>query len=295
MNYWARDTTQSDFEAYWSNINCVTYEIRQAGLEYNTNASNSFSELESKIEQCCCNFEETRMRIGEQTVEHYVPGFNSPFVTRQSVVQAYEDQVQKRIYNDYLPEKNCGNCKHHQLGPSKTGPCDVFAFCWKDKPLESIRECIHNNRKYWIPDRNTARMMGIGYEDSEQDIHDEIECLKDRINQTKYEKFRSDLTDAHIKPMDADKPDKKYTVYDLYDLVFPDDPIKAHFDAERKRIEEKYKPQEEIAEKLEAPEARRTHPEPIPTVTYDDDMMTVLQAAVFWIGAIAFVVILILT
>lgn len=89
MDYRARDTTQGDFEAYWSDINCSTYEIRQAGLEYNANASNSFSELESKIEQCCCNFAEAktmanlRMRLEEQTVEDYVPGFDNPFVTKQ--------------------------------------------------------------------------------------------------------------------------------------------------------------------------------------------------------------------
>lgn len=295
MGYRARDTTQSDFGAHYGALCQQANEVSRVMVESNMNVSNSISRISASMAQCCCNFEETRMRIEEQTVEHYVPGLNSPFVTRQSAVQAYEDQVQKRIYNDYLPKKNCGNCKHYRFGPSKTGPCDVFAFCWKDKPLESIRECIHNNRKHWSPDKNAARMMGIGYEDSEQDIHDEIECLKDRINQTKYEKFRSELTDVYIKTMDADKSEKKYTVYDLYDLVFPDDPIKAHFDAERKRIEEKYKPQEEIAEKLEAPEVRRTHPEPIPTVTYDDDMMTVPQAVAFWIGAIAFVMILILT
>lgn len=92
-----------------------------------------------------------------------------------------------------------------------------------------------------------------------------------------------------------DKTEKKYTVYDLYELVFPDDPIKAHFDAERKRIEEKYKPQEEVVEKISVPDLPKRHPEPIQTETYDDDMMTVLQAAAFWIGAIAAAVILILT
>lgn len=269
-NYWARNATQSDFWAHYSVLCQQADKFDRVVEECNRRLSNSSLELELMESRLSCNLSEARMRIEEQTVKHYVPGLNSPFVTRQSVVQAYEDQVQKRIYNDYLPEKNCGNCKHYRFGTSKTGPCDVFAFCWKDKPFESVRECIHNNRKYWSPDKNAARMMGMSSQDCEQDIHEVVENLTDRINQLRCDKIKSEIYDVYTKAMDADKPEKKYTVYDLYDLVFPDDPIKAHFDAERKRIEEKYKPQEEIAEKLEAPEVRRTHPEPIPTVTYDD-------------------------
>lgn len=219
--------------------------------ESNMNASNSLSELESKIEQCCCNFAEAkamadlRMRLEEQTVEHYVPGFNSPFVTRQSVVNICEDDP-----------KSCTNCKWNLCYPT-------YKWCGADLE-DPIRSCIRSGRKYW----RKSKLLEI--QDSTQDIHTVVENLKGRINQTRYEKFSSEPSDVYIKAMDADKPKKKYTIYDLYDLVFPDDPIKAYFDAERKRIEEKYKPQEEIAEKLEAPEVRRTHPEPIPTATYDD-------------------------
>lgn len=143
----------------------------------------------------------------------------------------------------------------------------MFNYCTDTDPFAPIRQCIYNDRAYWSPDDATAELMGVRrkIQEASQDVT--ISELKNRIELLRIQQLQTNIAATHKEPP---KPEKKYTVYDLYELVFPDDPIKAHFDAERKRIEEKYKPQEEIAEKLEAPEARRTHPEPIPTVTYDD-------------------------
>lgn len=49
----------------------------------------------------------------------------------------------------------------------------------------------------------------------------------------------------------SNQSEERFTLYDLYDLVFPDDPIKAHFDAERKRINEEYEKQKAIYEQME--------------------------------------------
>lgn len=244
MDYRARDTTQSDFWAHYGALCQKANEVSRVMAESNVNASNSISLASASMAQCCCNFEETRMRIEEQTVEHYVSGFNSPFVTRQSVVQFINNDLEKRV-NDLM---------------------------------------LQNMQAY------AYSAYGSGEANSKLQ-----KTMREELSQCKTHGEMLQVVREHRCAIDLTKPEKKYTVYDLYDLVFPDDPIKEHFDAIRKEIEEKYKPQEEIAEKLEAPEVRRTHPEPIHTVTYDEDMMTVIQAAVFWIGAIVFVVILILT
>lgn len=244
MYYRARDTTQSDFWAHYGALCQQTDEISRAMAESNMNASNSISRINASMAQCCCDLEEARMRLEEQTIENYVPGFNSLFVTRQSVVRFINNDLEKRV-NDLM---------------------------------------LQNMQAY------AYGAYGLGEANSKLQ-----KTMREELSQCKTHGEMLQVVRENGRAIDLTKPEKKYTVYDLYDLVFPDDPIKAHFDAERKRIEEKYKPQEEIAEKLEAPEVRRTHPEPIPAVTYDDDMMTVIQAAVFWIGAITFVLVLILT
>lgn len=185
-----------------------------------------------------------------------------------------ETKNQQKPKNDST--KTCGTCKNWDIGSP--------TLCGKFRTSNLAYNCSFGGHPYWEPKID----IGIKYSDTKTSIATELYQCK--TNEENLEVARK-----HGCAIDLTKPEKKYTVYDLYDLVFPDDPIKAHFDAERKRIEEKYKPQEEIAEKLEAPEVRRVHVEPIPTATYDDDMMTVIQAAGFWIGAIAFVVILILT
>lgn len=150
MNYWARDTTQSDFGIAYTALCQQANEVSRVMAESNMNASNSLSELESKIEQCYCNFAEAkvmadlRMRLEEQTVEHYVPGFNSPFVTRQLVMQARNDELENKVNN---------------------------------LMLQNMQGKIYDSRS-----RKTVP----------------------------------------VEP-------KKYTIYDLYDLTFPDDPIKKHF------------------------------------------------------------------
>lgn len=267
MNYRARDTTQSDFGVAYTALCQQVNEVSRVMVESNTGASNSLSEIESKIEQCCCNFEEAktmanlRMRLEEQTVEHYVPGFNSPFVTRQSVVNICEDE-----------QKSCTNCKWNLCYPT-------YKWCGADLE-DPIRSCIRSGRKYW---RKSKLPDDQGHE---QSIHDEVEYLNDRMNQLRYDQLKSELSDVYIKVVDADKPKKKYTVYDLYDLTFPDDPIKKHFITVCNNIEKRYQEKKKVLDQIEAPEVRTYHVEPIPTVTIDDDMMTTSQVFML-IGTLA--------
>lgn len=184
MNYRVRDTTQSDFGMAYAALCQQTDEISRAMAESNMTASNSFSWVEAQLNQCCCNFEEDRMRIEEQTVEHYVPGFNSPFVTRQMVMQVRNDELEKKI-NDLM---------------------------------------IQN-------------MQGKIYDS----------CSRETVP---------------VEP-------KKYTIYDLYDLVFPDDPIKKYFITVCNNIEKEYQKKKEVLDQIEAPEVEIYHVGPVPTVTID--------------------------
>lgn len=246
MDYRARDTTQSDFGIGYAALCQQANKFDRAVEECNRRLSNSRLELELIESQLNCNLSEARMRLEEQTVEHYVPGFNSPFVTRQSVMKICEDE-----------QKSCTNCKWNLCYPT-------YKWCGADLE-DPIRSCIRSGRKYW------RKSKLLDNQDHEQSVHDEVEYLKDRINQTRYEKFSSELSDVYIKVMDADKPKKKYTIYDLYDLTFPDDPIKKHFITVCNNIEKRYQERKEVLDQIEAPEVRTHHVEPIPTVTIDDD------------------------
>lgn len=132
-------------------------------------------------------------------------------------------------------------------------------------PYYCIRMCIYSNRKYWEPDNRAADLIGLKVKAQEAD--DEISGLKNGLELLRLQQPQTNIV---ATPKEPPKLEKKYTIYDLYDLVFPDDPIKAHFDAVRKEIEEKYKPQEEIVEKISVPDMPKRHPDPIQTVTYDD-------------------------
>ena len=212
------------------------------------------------------------------------------------------------------PPKSCYNCKHRRYGfyNLSEGACEMFsdtAYC--------IRMCIYSNRMYWEPrldidikhsDTKTsistellqcntneetlevARKHGLVIDltkqenQPEKDLQAQIRIgeLKRRLELLRIQQLQTNIVAA---PKEPPKPEKKYTVYDLYDLVFPDDPIKAHFDAERKRIEEKYKKQEEIVDKLYVPEVRMVYIEPIHTVTHDDgsDLLEVMSKVMAWI------------
>ena len=202
MNYWARDTTQSDFGAAYTALCQQANEVSRVTVESDINASNSISRISASVAQCCCNFEEARMRIEEQTVEHYVPGFDSPFVTRQMVMQVRNDELEKKI-NDLM--------------------------------IQNMQGKIYDSRS-----RKTVPV----------------------------------------------EPKKKYTIYDLYDLVFPDDPIKKYFITVCNNIEKEYQKKKEVLDQIEAPEVEIYHVELVPTVTIDDDMMTTSQVFML-IGTLA--------
>ena len=208
MNYRVRDTTQSDFGMAYAALCQQVNEVSRVMVESNMNASNSISRISASMAQCCCNFEEARMRIEEQTVEHYVPGFNSPFVTRQMVMQARNDELEKKI-NDLM--------------------------------IQNMQGKIYDSRS-----RKTVP----------------------------------------VEP-------KKYTIYDLYDLTFPDDPIKKYFITVCNNIEKRYQEKKKVLDQIETPEVRMSHVEPIPTVTIDDDMMTAYQVFMLIGGLIAIASILI--
>lgn len=267
MNYWARDTTQSDFGIAYTALCQQANEVSRVMAESNMNASNSLSELESKIEQCYCNFAEAkvmadlRMRLEEQTVEHYVPAFNSPFVTRQSVVNICEDE-----------QKSCTNCKWNLCYPT-------YKWCGADLE-DPIRSCIRSGRKYW------RKSKLLDDQDREQSVHNTVSDITYRTNQLRYERLKAELNDVHINPVKPDKPKKKYTIYDLYDLTFPDDPIKKHFITVCNNIEKRYQQKKKVLDQIEVPEGRTYRVEPIPTVTIDDDMMTTSQVFML-IGALA--------
>lgn len=203
MDYRARDTTQSDFWAHYGALCPQVDKFGQATGECNRRLSNSRLELELMESRLNCNLSESRMRLEEQTVEHYVPGLNSSFVTRQSVVQFINDDLEKRV-NDLMLQ----NMQAYAYGAYGSGEAN-------SKLQKTMRE---------------------------------------ELSQCKTHGEMLQVVREHGCAIDLTKPEKKYTVYDLYELVFPDDPIKEHFDAIRKEIEEKYKPQEEIVEKISVPD-----------------------------------------
>lgn len=258
MNYRARDTTQSDFGIAYTAICQQVNEVGRVMVESNMTASNSLSEIEARINQCCCNFAEARamadlrMRLEEQTVEHYVPGFNSPFVTRQTVANICEDD-----------QKSCTNCKWNLCYPT-------YKWCGADLE-DPIRSCIRSERRYWV-----SRSKALEIQDKPTtfiDLRADLDNtpLRDLGVRRVYE------TEQGKTVIIEDKPKKKYTIYDLYDLTFPDDPIKKHFITVCNNIEKRYQEKKKVLDQIEAPEVRTHHVEPIPTVTIDDDMMTAYQ------------------
>lgn len=210
MNYWARDTTQSDFGIAYTALCQQVNEVSRVMVESNMNASNFASQINQMESQLNCNLSEARMRLEEQTVEDYVPGFNSPFVTRQMVMRDRNDELEKKV-NELM--------------------------------LQNMQGKIYDSRS-----RKTVP----------------------------------------VEP-------KKYTIYDLYDLTFPDDPIKKHFITVCNNIEKRYQERKKVLDQIEVPEVRTYHVEPIPTVTIGDDMMTVPQVIALFGFAITFVLVLILT
>lgn len=152
----------------------------------------------------------------------------------------------------------------------------MFNYCADTDPFAPIRQCIYNDRAYWSPDDATAELMEVRrkIQEASQDVT--ISELKNRIELLRIQQLQTNIVATHKEPL---KPEKKYTVYDLYELVFQDDPIKAHFDAERKRINEKYKTQEEIVEKIETPEVARVQDDLIFVETLDgrSDLLEVVS------------------
>lgn len=196
--------------------------------------------------------------------------------------QRIEDTRER--YKDF--PKSCYNCKHKRYGYRNVtdGPCDRFGGI---SSYDYARSCIINGYTFWeldIPDFEVvhADENGVTFKSKDED--------RGRVCDLIMNSYKKSFCLE-----DAPKPEKKYTVYDMYDLVFPDDPIKAHFDAERKRINEEYEKQKAVVDKLEVPEVVKIQDDLIFTETYEDDIMTVPQEVAFWIGAIALVVILILT
>ena len=249
MNYRARDTTQSDFGMSYTALCQQVNEVSRVMAESNMNASNSFSEIEAQLNQCCCNLEQAKttlnigmqnigMRIEEQTVEHYVPGFNSPFVTKQSVMDIYEDE-----------QKSCTNCKWNLCYPT-------YKWCGADLE-DPIRSCIRSGRKYW------RKSKLLDDQDREQSVHNTVSDITYRTNQLRYERLKAELNDVHINPVKPDKPKKKYTIYDLYDLTFPDDPIKKHFITVCNNIEKRYQEKKKVLDQIEAPEVEIYHVDPV--------------------------------
>lgn len=63
MNYWARDATQSDSGIAYTDLCQQVNEVVRVMAETNMNASNSLSEIEARINQCCCNLEQAKLRV----------------------------------------------------------------------------------------------------------------------------------------------------------------------------------------------------------------------------------------
>lgn len=170
----------------------------------------------------------------------------------------------RESYKDF--PKSCFNCKHKIYGFQK-GSCRMFNYCADTDPFAPIRQCIYNDRAYWSPDDATAELMGVRrkIQEASQDVT--ISELKNRIELLRIQQLQTNIVATHKEPP---KPEKKYTVYDLYDLTFPDDPIKKHFITVCNNIEKRYQEKKKVLDQIEAPEVEIYHVEPLPTVTIDD-------------------------
>ena len=171
MNYWARDTTQSNSGIAYTALCQQVNEVSRVMVESNMNGSNSLSEIEAQLKQCCCNLEQAKttlnigMRIEEQTVEHYVPGFNSPFVTRQMVMQVRNDELEKKI-NDLMFQNMQGkiydSCsrKTVPVEPKKYTIYDLYDLTFPDDPIKKhfikIRRKTHAFRREYIENQKTV-------------------------------------------------------------------------------------------------------------------------------------------
>lgn len=141
-----------------------------------------------------------------------------------------ETKNQQKPKNDST--KTCGTCKNWDIGSP--------TLCGKFRTSNLAYNCSFGGHPYWEPKID----IGIKYSDTKTSIATEL-------SQCKTNEENLEVARKHGCAIDLTKPEKEYTVYDLYDLVFPDDPIKAHFDAERKRINEEYEKQKAIYEQME--------------------------------------------
>lgn len=185
---------------------------------------------------------------------------NVAFNLQQQIVE-----VAEKGYKNF--PKSCYNCKHKRYGYHNVtdGPCDMWGGL---DSYDYARICIRSGYTFWESEfEEKFNETSAQLEDLQFKI--KIEELKLRIEQFESQRLQTNIA---VTPKITQNPEKKYTVYDMYDLVFPDDPIKAHFDAERKKINEEYEKQKAVVDKLEVPEVRINRPEPIPTVTYDDSL-----------------------
>lgn len=160
----ARDTTQSDFWAHYGALCQQANKFDREMAQCNMRMSNSLSEIEAQLNQCCCNLEQakTMANLGMQNIW----------------MQVRNDELEKKI-NDLM--------------------------------LQNMQGKIYDSRS-----RKTVP----------------------------------------VEP-------KKYTIYDLYDLTFPDDPIKKHFITVCNNIEERYQERKEVLDQIEAPEVEIYHVEPV--------------------------------
>lgn len=178
-----------------------------------------------------CNLNSSQFyRLQSQNV-NCMQNVNDTFSNVQFNLQQQRIEDTRERYKDFL--KGCFNCKHKIYGFQK-GSCRMFDHCIDTDPFAPIRQCIYNDWAYWSPDDATAELMGVRrkIQEASQDVT--ISELKNNLELLRIQQLQTNIV---ATPKEPPKPEKKYTVYDMYDLVFPDDPIQAYFAGVYGRIE----------------------------------------------------------
>ena len=259
-------------------------------------------------------------RIGEgqscDTCSHYFEYKGHNYCSRLehfSMMECKENHKfweQRQYSRDERLIKFCSSCKYDE-----DGWCIKFdkfcAIASGPKSLGGSGQCI--SYKFWEPRKSTSIVMGKPYQ-KVQNPHTEYAKTRNASKKicdtcrnqdiSSFTPCKKCIFDGHLYWEKKNAPNKKNVsprnnlrASSLYDIAFPDDPIRDYFDGVYKRIEIEYKKKEDIfkcestSKKEDTKEYKDSHKKEISFEEFNNWLKCEKDVSVCFISAYIFMLI----
>ena len=184
--------------------------------------------------------------------KYWCPDGKTAFMTEE------EKERQKRIEERHQIDV-CHNCEYNWFGELGLG-------CKRTENTFDAIVCRTSGNIFYKAKNKTE----------DQKFCQSVKEEKVTISSHNFESIPDSRIGNASNKVESTQPENKYTIYDLYDLVFPDDPIRDYFIKLNHEIQNRYQPQENVLKKLEAQKSEKSSVTPIPFVTYDGDSIKIV-------------------